>query len=191
MGLAFSSAAGRGVRVADRDGLGVASIFVRKGQIGALAERVRQRYGMQLPQGPHRHAAGEVAFAGIGPEAWLATCETGAHAFAPALKEALGEAASVTDQSSGYAILRLTGPRLRETLAKFLPIDLHPRAFEPGAVAATTAAHVGATLWRLPDAADGSPIFEIAVFRSLAVSFWHTLSTSAAEFGFIREERIS
>jgi len=189
--LAISAAAGRGVRVADRDGLGVASVLLRKGQIAALSERVRQRYGMELPHGPQRRVAGDVAFAGVGPEAWLATCETGAHAFAPALKEALGEAASVADQSSGYAILRLTGPKLRETLAKFLPIDLHPRAFERGAVASTTAAHVGATLWRLHDAADGSPIFEIAVFRSLAGSFWHTLSTSAAEFGFIREQRIS
>ncbi len=42
---------------------------------------------------------------------------------------------------------------------------------------------MGVTLWRLEDAADGWPVFEFAVFRSLAGSFWHALSHSAAEFG--------
>ena len=71
-----------------------------------------------------------------------------------------------------------------------MPLDLHERAFQTGAVASTIALHVGATLWRLADGADGSPVFEIAVFRSLAASFWHSLVASAAEFGFISEERI-
>ena len=93
--------------------------------------------------------------------------------------------ASVSDQSSGYAILRLSGPMVRDTLAKILPIDLHERAFEPDRVASTTASHVGATLWRLADAVDGSPVFEIAVFRSLVGSFWHNLASSAAEFGLV------
>jgi sarcosine oxidase subunit gamma len=106
--------------------------------------------------------------------------------FARLLQEAVGDAASVADQSSGYAILRMTGPKLRETLAKILPLDLHPHCFAAGDVASTLASHVGATLWRLEDA-DDSPVFEIAVFRSLAGSFWHTLTDSAAEFGFVME----
>jgi sarcosine oxidase subunit gamma len=189
--LAFSSAPYRGVLVADRDGLGIATVLVRKAQLGALTQRVRERFGIELPRGPHRIAADDVAFAGIGPEVWLATSEERGDAFALSLKEAVGDAASVADQSSGYAILRLTGPKLRETLAKVLPLDLHPRSFAPGDVASTTASHVGATLWRLQDAVDGSPVFEIAVFRSLAGSFWHILASSAAEFGFVRQETIS
>jgi heterotetrameric sarcosine oxidase gamma subunit len=189
--LAFSSAACRGVLVADRDGLGLATVLVRKGQVTALTQRVRERFGIELPRGPHRIAAGGVALAGTGPEAWLATSEEGSNAFALTLKEAIGDVASVADQSSAYAILRLTGPRLRETMAKILPIDLHERSFEPGDVASTTASHVGATLWRLEDAADGSPVFEIAVFRSLAGSFWHILASSAAEFGLVSQETIS
>jgi sarcosine oxidase gamma subunit len=51
-------------------------------------------------------------------------------------------------------------------------------------VASTLASHVGATLWRLEDI-DDLPVFEIAVFRSLAGSFWQTLTASAAEFGFV------
>jgi methylglutamate dehydrogenase subunit D len=101
------------------------------------------------------------------------------------LKEAIGDLAAVSDQSSGYAILRLTGPKVRDTLAKMLPIDLHERAFAAGDVAATNASHVGVTLWRLDNAADGSPVFEITLFRSFVGSFWHTLASSAAEFGLV------
>jgi len=84
----------------------------------------------------------------------------------------------------------MTGPKLREALAKILPLDLHARSFAPGDVASTIASHVGATLWRLEDA-DAAPVFEIAVFRSLAGSFWHTLTDSAAEFGFVVEQVIA
>jgi methylglutamate dehydrogenase subunit D len=185
--LAFSSAPGRGVLVAERDGLGLASVLVRKGQFAPLAERIRKLFGIELPQGPRRITSGGTAFAGIGPEAWLGTSEEGGSAFASFLKQAIGDVASVADQSSGYATLRLTGPKLRDTLAKILPIDLHSRAFQPGDVASTTASHVGATLWRIADATDGSPVFEIAVFRSLAGSFWHCLASSAAEFGLVRQ----
>ena len=185
--LAFSSAAGSGVLVADRDGLGLATVLVHKSRITALTERVRARFGIDLPRGPRRNASGDVAFAGTGPEAWLAMSEEGNDSFAIALKEAVGDVASVADQSSGYAILRLMGPKTREALSKMLPLDLHPRAFAPGDVASTIASHIGATLWRLEDGADGSPVFEIAVFRSLAGSFWHCLVSSAAEFGFARQ----
>jgi len=183
--LPFSSAAGRGVLVIDRDGLGVATVLVRKGQIAALTQRVGAGFGIALPRGPHRCASGDVAFAGTGPESWLATCEQGGNVFGSSLREALGDAASISDQSSGYAILRLTGPRVCATLAKILPLDLHHRTFGPGSVASTKASHVAVTLWRLENAADGSAVFEIAIFRSLARSFWHALASSAAEFGFI------
>lgn len=182
-GLPTSNAAGRGIVVTDRDGMALATVLVRKGQSAALTQRVRESLGIELPRGARRAAAGDVAFAHTGPEAWLATSEVGGNTFALTLKDAIGDLTSVSDQSSGYAVLRLTGPKIRDALAKMLPIDLHHRAFAPADVASTSALHVGATLWRLEDAADGSPVFEIAVFRSLVGSFWHSLASSAAEFG--------
>jgi sarcosine oxidase subunit gamma len=83
------------------------------------------------------------------------------------------------DQSDAYAVLRLEGPLLRETLAKLVPLDLHARAFKVGDVAATLAAQMGALLWRLEDDAGGQPKFELAVARSMAESFWHELAQHA------------
>src|ERR1700679_3005622 len=119
-GLAFLSAPHRGVQVAPRDELAIATLLVRKGCLAALTQRLRERFGIELPHGPRRAVAGAVAFSGIGPYAWLATSDEHGHGFAQLLKEAVGDAASVSDQSSGYAILRMSGPKLRETLAKVL-----------------------------------------------------------------------
>jgi sarcosine oxidase subunit gamma len=172
---------GSGVIVTDRDGIALATVLARRGQAAALAARVRERFAIDLPREPRRAANGPIAFAGTGPDAWLATAES-ADGFLPALRAALGDCAAISDQSGGTAAVRLGGPRVRDALAKGVMIDLHPSTFAPGDVAVTAAAHVGLTLWRLPDDATGAT-FEVAVARSLAASFWHWLATSAAEYG--------
>lgn len=175
-----------GVKVRVMDGLGLATVIVRRGQLPALTERVRDRFGMVLPQGACRTEAEGLAFARTGPEVWLAMRDSG-DGFAEFLADEIGAAASVSDQSAGYAVLRLSGPKVVENLAKIIPVDLHPRAFKPGDVASTVASHIGVTLWRSEDAPDGSPVFYVAVFRSFAAGFWQALAESAAEFGFASE----
>jgi sarcosine oxidase subunit gamma len=165
--------------------LGLATVAVRKGRLSALSARLGERYGIELPRGHYRTEARGIAFAGTGPEVWLVTQENGGNDFAASLRTEIGALASVSDQSDGYAVLRLAGPKLIQTLAKLVPLDLHPRAFPSGDIASTMASHMGLTLWRLQDRPDGSPVFEIAVFRSLARDFWHALSESAAEFGLV------
>jgi len=166
-----------GVVVADRSGIGLANVIPRKGQDAALAAAVTQAYGIALPQGPKRVEAGALAFVGMGPGRFLAVGDTSG------LETALGEHAAVFDQSDGYGVLQLRGPALYRVLAKGVGIDLHPAAFPVGSAAATSIAHIGAILWRLPDHEDGSPVFVVAVFRSMAASFWHFLAASAGEFG--------
>jgi sarcosine oxidase subunit gamma len=174
---------GDGVRVADRDGLRIASVLARKKGHVELAESVRQRWGIELPRGPCRRAAGPLAFVGVGLDAWLAVHEPGDDGFADSLVASIGNWACISDQSDGYAVLRISGPCARDTLCKLVPIDLHPRAFRVDQVASTVAHHLGVTLWRLGDEPGGVPVFEIALFRSCAASFWHSLAESAAEFG--------
>lgn len=182
--LAAAPAAGE-VFMRDRDGLGLATVLPRNRQHAALAARVRQLWGIELPSGPRRVESEGVAFIGIGPDAWLASCEGQPNIFAAELREALTGLASVSDQSDGYAPLRVSGSKARETLLKLVPVDLDPRAFGIGAVASTLAAHIGVTLWRLEDDAQGSAVFELVVFRSLAASLQHALSEAASQFGLV------
>jgi methylglutamate dehydrogenase subunit D len=187
-GLSLVSAQRHGIVATDRDGLGLATVLVRKDHRIAIGTRVHNLFGIAMPAGPTYQAVGDIAFAGTAPGTWLAMRETGGNAFAESLEADIGDLASVSDQSSGYAILRLTGPKVRDALAKIVPIDLHPRAFPTGRVASTIVSHMGATLWRLEDTAEGAAAFEFAVFRSFAASVWHDLSEAAAEFGLAARE---
>ena len=170
-----------GVLVCERNPQ-LATMIVYKGRRPDVSARLETRYGLALPDGPRRVANGALAVIGLGPRAWLFQREAG-RPLAAELSEAIGDAAAVTDQSDGYATLRLIGPRAAALLEKGVSIDLHDGVFVPGSAAVTSCAHLGIMLWRIENEND-HPVYEIAVFRSLARSLWHFIEESASEFGF-------
>lgn len=186
-GLPTAAGSGRGVIATERDGLGVARIAARSGQAAKVSELLRAQFGIEPPNGPRRASRGDVAIGGIAPGAWLATREGAGNAFAESLGSVLGDCASIADQSDAYAILRLTGPKVRETLATLIPIDMHPRDFKVNDVAQSVCGYMNVTLWRLEDTVQCDPAFEVWVGRSLAVSLHRAISHSAAGFGFMLE----
>jgi sarcosine oxidase subunit gamma len=172
---------GTGVTIAERAGLGLATVAARKWEARTLQDRVRDAYGVDLPQNSHVVVGRNVIFIGYGPGRWLPVSEPLAHAArARDLAERLKGLASISDQSSGRTVIRVSGPRARDVLAKGLPIDLDSRAFPPGSAATSTISLMGVQLWQ----ADGTRSYDIAVFRSLSGSFWRWLTASAAEFGY-------
>ena len=183
-GLPATTGGADGLIATERDGLGIACLTARNGQTAALERLFHARFGIDLPGGPRRVCGHGVAAAGIAPESWLITCEDAADACAQSLRSALGGRGSVVDLSDAYAMLRLSGPKVRDSLARLVPLDLHERRFAPGAVAQTVVAHMSVTLWRLEEAERAAPVFEICVARSLAHSLYGVIRDSALEFGF-------
>ena len=100
--------------------------------------------------------------------------------FAATLRAVLGPFAAVTDQSDARLVLRLSGPRVRDVLAKGVAVDLHPKAFKPGDVTSTLVAYVGVQI----DMLDAAPTYQLTAPRSMAGTLWSWLSASAAEFGY-------
>jgi sarcosine oxidase subunit gamma len=173
-----------GVTIAERVNVGLATVMARKGQMAALRDAVRTAYGMTLPDASRHDAGTSAGFIGTGPGQWLAVSEQLRNGeLAADLSRRLAGLASISDQSDGRAILRLGGPRARDVLAKGLPIDVHPSVFTLGSTATSVISLMGVTLWQVDDA----PTYDIAVFRSLAGSFWKWLADSAAEFGYTVE----
>lgn len=151
------------------DNVGIVYVQLRRaGGVATFSQRISLACGVEPPR-----------LVAVGPESWLAV---GAFNLFTVLRLGIAESASLTDQSSGYVILRLTGSRVRETFAKLMPIDFHPRAFAIGNAAATVAAHIGVTVWRCADDADGQPTFELACLRSFSADLVSALRRSAAEF---------
>ena len=170
-----------GVMIGELSGLGLATLASRQGQDAALKSAVLRAYGVHLPENSRVAQGSAVSFIGYGPGQWLGVSESLAHeALAGDLSQRLAGLASISDQSGGRTVLRVSGPRARDVLAKGLPVDLDPRAFPLGSAATSVIGHMGVQLWQM----DATRSYDIAIFRSLSQSFWRWLTASAAEFGY-------
>jgi sarcosine oxidase subunit gamma len=175
------SDAAPGVTIAERANLGLATVAARKGQDGALTAAVRETYGVDLPAQSVTARGETMCFIGYGPGQWLVVSDTLGHeALAENLATRLKGLASVSDQSGGRAVLRVSGPRARDVLAKGLAVDLDPRVFPADGAVTSTMSHMGVQLWRGGEADS----YDIAIFRSVSASFWRWLTASAAEYGY-------
>jgi methylglutamate dehydrogenase subunit D len=169
-----------GVIIAEQSGLALASVMARKGRTAELAVRVKERFATELPMTPRRVADGPVHFIWAGPSKWLAAApDQSPSTFESHLREALTGLASVTSQSDGRSIVRVSGAKARQALAKGVPLDLDPRAFGPGDTALTVVAHINVHFWQ----SDPAPAYNFAVFRSFARSFCEWLIDAGSEFG--------
>ncbi len=176
----YGRAGASGLTVAERTDIAFANVIARRGKRFMLVNAVNTAFGVALPDGPRRTTVGSVTFAGTGPDQWLASAEAAeAAGFAAKLRARVGPFAAVSDQSDARLVLQLSGPRVRDVLAKGLAIDLHLKSFKPGDVANTLIAYVGVQIDMLDDAT-----WQLTAPRSMAGTFWSWLSASAAEFGY-------
>ncbi|WP_374331908.1 sarcosine oxidase subunit gamma [Aestuariivirga sp.] len=155
---------------------------------GAVGVTFSVRHPMSIVTVIARAGQGEATAAALkgyeaqwaGPDQWFVLAENrGEGALYRDLKAKLSGLASVSDQSHGRVLLRLTGPKARAVLAKGTPVDLHPDAFPVGKSALTQMAHVGVHLTRV-----GADTYDLSVFRGFAESFWEWITEQSEEFGY-------
>lgn len=183
-GAVDSSAAGgrhaRGVTLQERSAVSLCSVVTRRGTGNQLAHRIQEEFKLLLPQTPKYVASGPVSFIWAGAGQWLAMADNNeCSAFEQRLRLSLAETASIVDQSDGRSVIRISGPRARDVLAKGVQIDLHQNEFCQGDVAISAVAYMNVHFWQI----DEGPTYEFAVFRSYARAFGEWLADSAAEYG--------
>ncbi len=92
------------------------------------------------------------------------------------------KAAAMTDQSDAWAVMRLEGENAEAVLARLVPVDLRAVTFKRGHTSRTMLFHMTCSITRV-----GANAFDIMVFRSMAKSAVHELSTAmrsvAAQLG--------
>jgi sarcosine oxidase subunit gamma len=169
-----------GVSLSERPGLAMFVISAGAGKAGEVAAKVRSTTGLELPDGPNRVSNGGFALIGTGPGQWLAVVEgKSGLALLARLAAALKGFATLVDQSDGKAVLRISGPRARDVLAKGCSLDLHPSVFKPGSAGTTPVSLIDCVIWQV----DETPTYDLAVASSFAGSFWSWITSSAAEYG--------
>lgn len=88
-------------------------------------------------------------------------------------------AAHATRLNGARRIINVSGPRAREALATFVPIDLHDSVFPDGAAASTIGAYIPLLIWREGDG------FNLACYRSFGDSLMETLVTASRSRGLV------
>jgi sarcosine oxidase subunit gamma len=159
--------------ITERVDVALASVAARRGRMGDLA-RAAAAAGVPLP-GPARHAAGApYAAFWVAPEMWLIEAPFATHEpIADLLKAALGDAASVTEQTDAWVAFDLAAPDLAPLLERLCNVDFP--AVPDGFATRTVIEHLGCYLIR-----HGQGLVRLYGPRSSAASLLHALEVAGA-----------
>ncbi len=150
-----------GVNLTELPHLRVTSVAPLSGKARALGAALKEM-GLGWP------AAGRSAAATDAQILWVGIDQAFLIGADPAPLEGL---AALTDQSDGWARMRLQGAGAEAVLARLVPLDLRASAFPEGRVARSALNHMMMILLR-----SGADRFDIMVFRSMAQSATHDLA---------------
>lgn len=171
-----------GLAMAELTDFELVQVMARRGQWSAVAQACAEGYGKPAPVKPQAAGAEGALLIWSGPDQFLVLSPRGEGSAMERARLAFAGMASLSEQSDGRSLLRISGARARDMLAKVCSLDLHPAVFPVGAAAATSIDHTSVNLWRGEDAS-GEAVFNLLVFATFAESLWHTLLDSGAEYG--------
>lgn len=165
-----------GVTISERS-VDFVTIAARRNRAKELDDALQRLLGLGLPEAGGSATAGDVSILWTAPATALAIGPQGSLAL---LAEKIPrDIAAVVDQSGGFCLLRVAGPKARAALAKGCRIDLHPSAFGPDDVARTIIAQTPTIIRQVDDA----PTYDMIAPRTLARSFADFMIRAAEEFG--------
>lgn len=152
----------------------MASVATRRGRAQDLASAAKKYLGADLPDVASSAGAGDLTAFWTGPDQWMIEAPHASHEdLAAQVKTAVGDAASVTEQTDGWCRFDLEGARCHDVLERLCNAD--SRAMEDGQVTRTRLEHLGCFLiCRAKDLH-----FSVIGPRSSAGSIHHALTVAA------------
>lgn len=158
--------------ISERTDVALASVAARKGRMADLSAAA-QKAGVPLP-GPATHQAGTPYSAfWVAPEMWFVEASYTTHELiADLLKFALGDAASITEQTDAWVAFDLTADDLTPLLERLCNVDYSTRP--TGYSTRTVMEHLGVYLIK-----HGPGAARLYGPRSSAASLLHALETAA------------
>jgi len=158
--------------IAERTDVALASVAVRNGRMADLVKAARSA-GVPLP-GPATHQRGTPFSAfWTAPDMWIVEAPFASHELiADLLRSALGDAASITEQTDAWVVFDLSAPDLVPILERLCNVDF--RSVPAGYATRTVMEHLGVYLIK-----HGPGSARIFGPRSSADSLLHALETAA------------
>lgn len=158
--------------ITERTDVALASVAARKGRMADLSAAARAA-GVPLPA-PATHQSGTPYSAfWVAPEMWFVEAPFASHELiAGLLKSALGDAASITEQTDAWVVFDLAAPDLAPLMERLCNVDFP--AVPDGYATRTVMEHMGVYLIRHRAGA-----VRLYGPRSSAQSLLHALETAA------------
>lgn len=163
-----------GLTIAERPDFALASLAARQGEEGDCAARASAYLGFELPPVGQGALAAPFSAFWMGPEQWMIAAPHDSHEdLAETLKQAIGDAGSVSEQTDGWCRFDLTGDGLSAVMERLCNVDL--TAMAAGDARRVRLEHLGCFIWCL------EPGQAVAVLgpRSSAASLHHALVAAA------------
>ncbi|MGF7009181.1 sarcosine oxidase subunit gamma [Aminobacter sp. BE322] len=180
-----TGAAAAGVTLTEVRDLVLMQVMARRGKAADTAKAAKKLFGVEPPASPKAVAGKGAALIWSGPDQFTVFAPRSDEAAQlDAMNKAFAGVASLSDQCDGRCLIRVSGPRARDVIAKFSSLDLHDSVFPVGTAANTSVDHTAVNFWRDADGSDGHPVYNMLVFTSFADSLWHVIADSSMEYGF-------
>ncbi|MCV2872311.1 sarcosine oxidase, gamma subunit [Defluviimonas sp. WL0050] len=163
-----------GITIAENPGRAMASLTTRLGRDADVAKAAKKLFGFALPEPGRMESKGDWAAFWTGPGQWMVTAPFEGHEdIAPIVKAGLGDAASITEQTDGWAQFDVGGSGVVDMLERLCPVP--SRRMKAGDATRTSIEHLGCfVLCRTTGEA-----FTVICPRSSAASMHHALSIAA------------
>jgi sarcosine oxidase subunit gamma len=171
---------GPGVTLSEVRNLARVCVMAAGNDRNALAKAMTDGLGLDLPE-PNRTTQDKtrlVAFSGLN-RYYVMQPKTDGPTLTATLREALGNTATLADQSHGMSVLEISGPAARDVLVKCVPVDLEPKHFAVGDAAVVTVNHIHVLFWRTE-----LDTYRMMGMRGFARDLYEFLATMAAEYGY-------
>ena len=171
---------GAQTQIAERPFIGKLTLRGNPDDTG-FAAGVGSVLGVSLPTEPNTVTeTGVCQISWVGPDEWLIYTADGAQTpLQERLRTALeGIHSAVVDVSDYYTIIRISGVRARDVLAKGCPLDLHPRVFGPGRCAGSLFLKAAIRIIQVDD----TPIYDLQVRWTFADYLYQHLVRGAEEW---------
>ncbi len=154
---------------------GLCGMITLRGDLKALAGPLRAQTGLEIPAQRRIVTKGVLQLVWMSPdELLLCLPHSDAPAMVATLQTALaGQFATVANVSDARAVFDLSGPRVRDVLAKLCPVDF--ATLQPGDIRRSRAAQVAAAILVLKE-----DQFRVICFRSVAGYMFDLLAGAAA-----------
>lgn len=173
-----------GVALSHISDIALVQVMARRGRNADVAKAAKKLFGAEPPAALKISSGKTVTLVWSGPDQFLAFSQL--PKTSPSIDEmeqAFSGSASLSNQSDGRCLIRISGPNARDALAKMTSLDLHDSVFPVGSAATTSIDHTAVNFWREADDASANPAYVALVFTSFADTLWHLFVESSLEYG--------